>query len=107
MLDLGLSPLGNPRLCSESHPRLVSDSALGLVSGSLSSPFSEPRTEYPETPVGKRLEVMPDLPGRTLSGDKVGSLTPGVDLPIGLVESRLMTLSGTEEKLKNAEQDRK
>jgi len=106
-LDLGLSPLGHPRLSSASHPRLVSDSALGLVSGSLSSPLTGLKTEYPETPIGKRLEVMPDLPGRTLAGDKVGSLTLGADLPIGLVESRLMTLSSTEEKLKNAEQDRK
>ena len=106
-LDLGLSPLGHPRLSSESHPRLVSDSAPGLVSGSLSSPLSGLKTEYPETPVGKRLEVMPDLQGRTLAGDKVGSLTLGADLPIGLVKSRLMTLSSTEEKLKNAELDRK
>ena len=105
--DLGLSPLGHSRLSSEAHPRLVSDSALGLVSGAPSSPLSGLKTEYPETPVGKGLEVLPDLPGRTLAGDKVGSLTLGADLPMGLVESRLITLSSTEEKLKNAEKDRK
>ncbi|KKG10158.1 hypothetical protein EO98_10825 [Methanosarcina sp. 2.H.T.1A.6] len=105
--DLGLSPLGQPRLSSEAHPRLVSDSDLGLVSGAISSPLSGLKTEYPETPVGKELEVMPDLPGRTLAGNKVGSLTLGADLPIGLVESKLITLSSTEEKLKNAEKDRK
>lgn len=106
-LDLGLSPLGHPRLSSESHPRLVSDADHGLVSGSLSSPLSGLKTEYPETPIGKRLEIMPDLPGRTLAGDKVGSLTLGADLPMRLVESRLITLSSTEEKLKNAEQGTK
>lgn len=102
-LDLGLSPLGHPRLSSESHPRLVSDADHGLVSGSLSSPLSGLKIEYPETPIGKKLEIMPDLPGRTLAGDKVGSLTLGADLPMGLIESRLITLSSTEEKLKNAE----
>jgi hypothetical protein len=106
-LDLGLSPLGHPRLSSEPRPRLVSDSAHGLVSGALSSPLSGLKTEYPEAPIGKRLEIMPDLPGRTLSGDKVGSLTLGADLPVGLVESRLITLSSNEERLKNAEQDTK
>ena len=108
-LDLGLSPLGHPRLSSEPRPRLVSDSAHGLVSGALSSPISSPlsglKTEYPEAPIGKRLEIMPDLPGRALAGDKVGSLTLGADLPVGLVESSLITLSSTEERLKNAEKD--
>jgi len=104
-LDLGLSPLGHPRLSSEPRPRLVSDSAHGLVSGAISSPLSGLKTEYPEAPIGKRLEIMPDLPGRTLAGDKVGSLTLGADLPVGLVESSLITLSSTEERLKNAEKD--
>jgi hypothetical protein len=105
--DLGLSPLGHSRLSSESRPRLVSDSAPGLVSGALPGPLSGLKIESLEMPVGKGLETMPDLPGRTLAGDKVGSLTLGADLPIGSGESRLLTLSSTEERLKNAEKNRK
>ena len=69
--DLGLSPVGNTRLSSEARPRLVSDSALGLVSGALPGPLSGFKAGNPEIAVGKGLEVMPDLPGRTLAGDKV------------------------------------
>jgi len=98
--DLGLSPFGHSRLSSEARPRLVSDSALGLVSGTLPGPLSGLKTENPEMPVGKGLEIMPDLPGRTLAGDKVGSLTLGADLPIGLIESRLLTLRPAEEEKK-------
>lgn len=98
--DLGLSSLRPSRLSPESLPRLVSDSALGLVSGSLSSPLSGLNIEKPETPVGIRLEVKPDLAGRTLAGDKVSSLTLGADLPIGLVESRLINLRPAESETK-------
>jgi hypothetical protein len=105
--DLGLSPLRRPRLSSEHLPRLVSNSASGLVSGALSSPLSGLKTENPEMPVGKGLEIIPDLPGRTLSGDQIGSSMPGADLPLGAVRSRLIALSSTEEKLKNAEKERK
>lgn len=98
--DLGLSALGHSRLSSEARPRLVSDSTLGLVSGALPGPLSGLKNENPEMPVGKGLEVLPDLPGRTLAGDKVGSLTLGADLPMGLIESRLLTLRPAEEEKK-------
>lgn len=94
--DLGLSALGHSRLSPESVPRLVSDSALGLVSGSLSSPLSGLKIEKPEMPAGTWLEIKPDLAGRTLAGDKIGSLTLSADVPIGLVESRMLTLRPTE-----------
>ncbi|AKB18689.1 MULTISPECIES: hypothetical protein [unclassified Methanosarcina] len=90
--DLGLSPLGHSRLSSEALPRLASDAALGLVSGTLPGPLSGLKTETSEKPVGRGLEIMPDLPGRTLAGNKVGSLTLGADLPMGFIESRLLTL---------------
>lgn len=96
--DLGLSPLGSPRLSSEPLPRLVSDSVLGLVSGSLSSPLTGLKIEKPETPVGIGLEIKPDLAGRTLAGDKIGSFTLGADLPMGLIESRMITLRPTEDE---------
>lgn len=98
--DLRLSPLGHSRLSSEPFPRLVSDSALGLVSGALSSPLSGLNIENPEKPVGTGLGIRPDLPGRTLAGDKTCSLTLGADLPIGPVESRLIKLRPTEAETK-------
>jgi len=98
--DLGLSPQGNSRLSPETRPRLVSDSALGLVSSSLPGPLSGLKPENSEVPVGKGLEITPDLPGRTLAGDKVGSLTLEADLPIGFIESRLLTLRSSEEETK-------
>jgi hypothetical protein len=98
--DLGLSPLGHSRLSPETRPRLVSDSALGLVSGTLPGPLSGLKSEKSEVPVKKGLEIIPDLPGRTLAGDKVGSLTLGADLPMGLIESRLITLRPAEEETK-------
>jgi hypothetical protein len=104
--DLGLSPLGHSRLSSDSHPRLVSDSAFGLAPGTLSSPLSGLKTENLEMPVGKGLEIIPDLTERNLSGDQIGSFMTA-DLPLGAVRSRLIDLSSTEEKLKNAEKDRK
>lgn len=101
--DLGLSSFGNARLSPETLPRLVSDSAMGLVSGSLSSPLTGLKTEQPETPAGSRLEIRPDLPGRTLSGDKIGSLTLSADLPMGLVESRLVTLKTAKSETAESE----
>jgi hypothetical protein len=98
--DLGLSSLGPSRLSPESLPRLVSDTAMGLVSGTLSSPLSGFETEKPEMPAGIRLEVKPDFPGRTLAGDKIGSLTLGADLPMGLVESRLINIRQAEDRTK-------
>lgn len=100
--DLGLSPLGNSRLSPEARPRLVSDSVLGLVSGTLPGPLSGLKPDNSEMQVGKRLEVIPDLPGRTLAGDKVGSLTLGADLPMGLIESRLITLRPAEEETRRS-----
>lgn len=98
--DLGLSSPVPSRLSPESLPRLVSDSALGLVSGSLSSPLSGLKTGKPETPAGIGLKVKPDLAGRTLAGDKIGSLTLSADLPIGPVGSRMLTLTPTESETK-------
>ncbi|AKB29265.1 hypothetical protein MSSIT_2546 [Methanosarcina siciliae T4/M] len=97
--DLGLSPLGNSRLSPETRPRLVSDSSLGLV-GTLPGPLTGLKPENPELPVGKELEITPDIPGRTLAGENVGSLTLGADLPMGLIESRLITLRPAEEEKK-------
>lgn len=98
--DLGLSSLGPSRLSPEHLPRLVSDSALGLVSGSLSSPLTGLKTEKPETSAGIGLEIKPDLPGRTLAGDKIGHLTLSADLPMGLVKSRMITLKSAESETK-------
>ncbi|AKB78049.1 hypothetical protein MSHOH_1566 [Methanosarcina horonobensis HB-1 = JCM 15518] len=98
--DLGLSSLWPSRLSPESLPRLVSDSDLGLASGALSSPLTGLKTEKPEMPAGTGLEIKPDLPGRILAGDKIGSLTPGGDLSIGLVKSRLINLRPAEDETK-------
>ncbi|WP_269851904.1 hypothetical protein [Methanosarcina horonobensis] len=51
-------------------------------------------------PAGTGLEIKPDLPGRILAGDKIGSLTPGGDLSIGLVKSRLINLRPAEDETK-------
>ena len=101
--DLGLSSSGQPRLSSETRPRLFTGQGLGLGTG---MPM-EAKPERLDFPVGKRLEIKPDIPGRTLSGEKVASFSIGADLPQGPVESRLMSLSSTGEKLKNAEKNRK
>lgn len=98
--DLGLSSPEPSRLSPESLPRLVSDSALGLVSGSLSSPLSGLKIEKPEMPAGLGLKIKPDLAGRTLAGDKIGSLTLAADLPIGPVDSRIGTLRPDEGETK-------
>ena len=98
--DLGLSSPIPSRLSPESFPRLVSDSALGLVSGSLPSPLNGLKLERPEMPAGIGLEIKPDLAGRTLAGDKIGSFTLGADLPIGPVGSRMVTLRPAEGETK-------
>ena len=98
--DLGLSSPGPSRLSPESLPRLVSDSAMGLVSCTLSSPLTGLKTEEPGVPAGIGLEIKPDLPGRTLSGNKIGSFTLGADLPMGLVDGRLINLRPAEDKTK-------
>lgn len=98
--DLGLSSHMPLRLSPESLPRLVSDSVSGLVSGSLSSPLSGLKLEQPEMPAGVGLVIKPDLAGRTLAGDKIGSLTLRADLPIGPVESRMLTLRPAESETK-------
>ncbi len=101
--DLGLSSSTQPRLSSETRPRLFSGKGLGLDTG---MPM-EAQPEGLDLPAGKGLEIKPDMPGRTLSGKKIGAVSIGVDLPAGPVESRLMSLNSTEEKLKNAEKNRK
>ncbi len=53
-------------------------------------------------PVGKGLEIKPDLAGRSLAGVNICSFI-GADLPIAPLGSKLMTLVATEEKLKSAE----
>ncbi len=103
--DLGLSPSGQPRLSSDTRPRLFSGQGFGLGLGT-GMPI-EAKPEGLDFPAGKGLEIKPDMPGRTLSGKKVGSVSIGADLPQGPVESKLMSLSSTEEKLKNAEKNRK
>lgn len=100
--DLGLSPLSPSRLSTEPLPRLVSDSAPGLVSFSLSNPLKGLKIEKPEIPVGIVFEVKPDLLGRTLAGDKISSFTLGADLPMGHFESRMITLRPTEDEKKEA-----
>ena len=99
--NLGLSPAGQPRLSPETHPRLVSDSCAGLLS-------SQPLETLPQklkTPVGKGLEIRPDLAGRMLTGTGLCSFI-GADLPIAPLGSRLLTLSATEENLKSAEKEK-
>lgn len=98
--DLGLSSSGVSRLSPEPLPRLVSDSVLGLVSCSLSSPLTGLKAENPEVPVGLGLEIKPDLAGRTLSGNKTDSLTICADLPVGPVRSRMTTLRPSESETK-------
>lgn len=100
--DLGLSPSCQPRL-SEARPRLFSGQGLGLGSNMA----LEAKPEGLDFPAGKGLEIKPDMPGRTLSGEKVGKIVMSADLPQGPVESRMMSFSSTEEKLKSAEKDRK
>jgi len=100
--DLGLSPLGNSRLSLETFPRLVSDSCAGLSSFN----FPETLPKRLVMPVGKGLEIKPDLPERTLTGARVCSHI-SADLPIAPLGSRLVTLRQAEDGLKEAEKDRK
>ena len=97
--DLGLSPLGNSRLSLENFPRLVSESCAGLSSSS----FPETLAGAFEMPVGKGLEIKPDLAGRTLAGARVCSLTIKADLPIAPLVSRLVTLRQAESEPRKPE----
>jgi hypothetical protein len=96
--DLGLSA-GHLRLSPDTLPRLVSSSCTGIKSAAL----PESVFESPTTPAGKGLEIMPDLPGRTLTGARIRSLTLNPDLPIAPLASRLLTLRQTEERMKEVE----
>jgi hypothetical protein len=99
--DLGLSSSSHSRLSSETFPRLVSDSCLGLSS----SQFPETLPERLETPVGKGFEIKPDLAGRVLSGARACSLI-SADLPIAPLGSRFVTLRQAEDGLKEAKKDK-
>ena len=100
--DLGLSPLENSRLSLENFPRLVSDSCAGLSSPS----FPETLAGAFEMPVGKGLEIKPDLAGRSLTGAKSCSFVCA-DLPIAPLGSRLITLSAADGKPKSDEKEKK
>ena len=91
--DLRLSPLGHSRLSPQTLPRLVSDSCNGLSS----SDFPNIVSRRLQTPVGKGLEIKPDLAGRMLRGSGLCGLTINPDLPIAPLESRLITLRRNEE----------
>jgi hypothetical protein len=100
--NLGLSPAGHLRLSPESHPRLVSNSCVGLSS----SQSPETLSQKLKVPVGKGLEIKPDLAGRSLTGVNVRSFI-GANLPIAPLGSRLVTLVATEEKPKSDEKEKK
>lgn len=100
--NLGLSPAGHLRLSPETHPRLVSNSCVGLSS----SQSPETLSQKLKVPVGKGLEIKPDLAGRSLTGVKVLSFI-GADLPIAPLGSRLITLSAADDKSKSAEKEKK
>ncbi|HWR24789.1 MAG TPA: hypothetical protein VN278_01020 [Methanosarcina sp.] len=100
--DLKLSPPGNLRLSPETLPRLVSNSSSGFETA-----FPAIRSEISKTPVGKGLEVKPDLAGRTLSGASLCSLTINADLPIAPLGSRFVTLRQTEDRSKKVEKEKK
>lgn len=94
--DLGLTPAGSPRLSSETFPRLISDSCLGL--SSTESP--ENLSGKIEMPTLKSLEIKPDLAGRTLTGERVCSTILQADLPIAPLESRFVKLRQAEDEVK-------
>jgi hypothetical protein len=100
--NLGLSPAGQPRLSPETHPRLVSGSYARLSSSHL--PETLPKEL--KTPVGKGLEIKPDLAGRSLTGAKSCSFVCA-DLPIAPLGSRLITLSAADGKPKSDEKEKK
>ena len=93
--NLGLSSAGHLRLSPETHPRLVSVSFAGLST----SQSQEILPQKLKVPVGKGLEIKPDIAGRSLAGVNVCSFI-GANLPIAPLGSRLVTLSTTEEKPK-------
>ncbi len=99
--DLGLSSSDHLRLSPETIPRLVSSSCIGIKSAGL----LEPIFESPKMPAGKGLEILPDLPGRMLTGSRICSLTL-TDLPMAPLTSRLLTLRQTD-GLNKVEKDRK
>lgn len=98
--DLGLSSSGHLRLSPDTLPRLVSSSCSGIRSAT----FPETAFESPKIPAGKGFEIMPDLPGRALTG--ASSLTLSADLPMAPLTSRLLTLRQTEYRLKESEKNR-
>ncbi len=99
--DLRLSS-GHLRLSQDTLPRLVSSSCSGIRSAAL----PECVFESPKTPAGKGLEIMPDLPGRTLTGAKICSLILSADLPMSPLASRLLTLRQIEDGLEEVKKDR-
>jgi len=98
--DLGLSSSGHLRLSPETLPRLVSSSCTGIKSAALPETVSE----SPKAPAGKGLEILPDLPGRTLVGARMCTLSS--DLPMAPLASRLVTLRQAEDGLKEVEKKR-
>lgn len=99
--DLGLSS-GHLRLSPDTLPRLFSSSCTGIRSAAL----PESVFESPKIPAGKGLEIMPDLPGRALTGARIRSLTLSADRPMAPLASRLVTLRQTKDGLKEVEKDR-
>lgn len=97
--NLGLSSSGYLRLSPETLPRLVSSSCTDIRSAALPGSVFE----SPKTSAGKKLDIMPDLPGRTLTEICILS----ADLPMAPLASRLLTLRQTEDRVKEAEKDRK
>jgi hypothetical protein len=97
--NLGLSSSGYLRLSPETLPRLVSSSCTDIRSAALPGSVFE----SPKTSTGKKLDIMPDLPGRTLTGICILS----ADIPMAPLGSRLLTLRQTEDRVKEAEKDRK
>ncbi|WP_292372893.1 hypothetical protein [Methanosarcina sp. UBA411] len=101
--DLRLSSSDHLRLSPETLPRLVSNSCAGIRSAGL----PESLFESPKLPAGKGFEIMPDLPGRTLTGSRICSLTLSSDLPMAPLASRFLTLRPAEEGLKEVKENRK
>ncbi len=99
--NLRLSSSSYLRLSPETPPRLVSSSCTEIRSATLPKSVFE----SPKTPAGKKLEIMPDLPGRTLTGVRI--CTFNADLPMAPLASRLLTLRQTENGLEEVEKDRK
>lgn len=100
--NLGLSPAGHLRLSPETHPRLISGSCVGISS----SKSQEILPQKHELPVGKGLEIKPDLAGKAIAGRSIAGVDScsfvSADLPIAPLGSRLVNLVADEEKLKSA-----